>query len=239
MKKLCVKCNVEKEKTLFNKFKSSKDGLQSYCKECCKIIDKEYKLKNKEKLKEKQLEYYSKNIHIVKNYYLKNKEKLKEKQKIYNSNNVEKKKEYAKKYRSDLDNKEKQRKKASEWRDNNREYVRKSRANYMKEYRKKSPTYRLRENIGHYIRQALIDSIPKSGTYKKYLGCSITEYRQYLEKLFKPEMTWENYGIYWEIDHIKAISNFDLTNEEEILKAFCYLNTQPLSIKENRQKSNK
>ena len=148
-------------------------------------------------------------------------------------------KKYSKKYRSDPNNKEKQKKKASEWRDNNREHVRKSRANYMKEYRKKSPIYKLRENIGHYIRKALIDSIPKSGTYKKYLGCPINEYKQYLEKLFNPEMNWENYGTYWEIDHKKAISNFDLTKEEEIYKAFHYTNTQPLTVKENRQKSNK
>ena len=109
----------------------------------------------------------------------------------------------------------------------------------MKEYRKNSPTYRLRENIGHYIRQALINSVSKSGTYKEYLGCSVKEYRYYLEKQFTPEMNWDNYGQYWEIDHIHPISKFDLGNINEIKKAFNYTNTQPLSIKDNRQKSNK
>jgi len=52
-------------------------------------------------------------------------------------------------------------------------------------------------------------------------------------------MNWENYGIYWEIDHKQPISTFDLTKEQEIKECFNYTNTQPLSINENRQKGNK
>lgn len=193
---------------------------------------------NKYWTKEKQKEYYErKGKELAKKYYQDSKNDRKEYQSEYYQNNKEE--QYKKNRERLVKNKEKYKETNDKWREDNKEKLKIRQRNYMKEYRKKSPTYRLRENIGHYIRQALIDSIPKSGTYKKYLGCSINEYRQYLEKLFKSEMTWENYGTYWEIDHIKAISNFDLTKEEEILKAFHYLNTQPLSIKENRQKSNK
>jgi hypothetical protein len=52
-------------------------------------------------------------------------------------------------------------------------------------------------------------------------------------------MNWKNYGTYWEIDHIKPISLFDLTKKQEIKKCFNYKNTKPLSINENRQKENK
>jgi len=49
-----------------------------------------------------------------------------------------------------------------------------------------------------------------------------------LEQRFKLEMTWENHGILWEIDHIKACSNFDLTKLEEQKQCFHYTNLQPL-----------
>jgi hypothetical protein len=41
-------------------------------------------------------------------------------------------------------------------------------------------------------------------------------------------MSWENWGVVWEIDHKQPISSFDLTQEENIYKAFNYQNTQPL-----------
>ena len=79
----------------------------------------------------------------------------------------------------------------------------------------------------------------KSNSSEELLGCPIEEYIVYLEQHFNQNMTWENYGIYWEIDHTKPISSFDLTKEQEIKKCFNYKNTKPLSINENRQKGNK
>ena len=49
-------------------------------------------------------------------------------------------------------------------------------------------------------------------------------------------MNWENYGTYWEIDHIKPIEMFDFTNENEIQECWNYKNLQPLTINENRTK---
>ena len=72
----------------------------------------------------------------------------------------------------------------------------------------------------------------------EYLGCSIGEYCIYLESKFDIGMNWENQGEYWEIDHIKPISSFNLDNEEDLYKVFHYTNTQPLEKKENRLKSN-
>ena len=50
-------------------------------------------------------------------------------------------------------------------------------------------------------------------------------------------MNWDNQGTYWQIDHIKPIASFDLSNEEELYKVFHYTNTQPLEATENRLKS--
>lgn len=73
----------------------------------------------------------------------------------------------------------------------------------------------------------------------KLLGCTVEECRQHLESQFKPEMTWENHGKVWEIDHIKPCSLFDLIKEEEQHECFHYSNLQPLFKKDNRVKSNK
>lgn len=43
--KICSKCKVNKPLCEFNKNKQHKDGLHSYCKNCYKTINAEYKLK--------------------------------------------------------------------------------------------------------------------------------------------------------------------------------------------------
>ena len=73
----------------------------------------------------------------------------------------------------------------------------------------------------------------------EYLGCSIKDYTLYLEQQFDDNMTWDNYGSYWEIDHIKPIASFDLNIEENLYNCFYYLNTQPLEKTQNREKSDK
>lgn len=63
----------------------------------------------------------------------------------------------------------------------------------------------------------------------KYLGCTFNEYSEYLENQFDGDMSWENYGEYWEIDHIIPLSKGG---------SFHYTNTQPLVIEKNRKKGN-
>jgi hypothetical protein len=50
-------------------------------------------------------------------------------------------------------------------------------------------------------------------------------------------MSWDNWGPYWEIDHILPLSSFNLNTLLEQKKAFNYKNTQPLTIHENRSKN--
>jgi len=131
----------------------------------------------------------------------------------------------------------------AKWRENNRDKIKETNAK-NKEYKRKwaqnqrqiSIQYRLKENIRSRINLALKN---KSNSSEELLGCPIEKYIIYLEQQFDQNMNWENYGIYWEIDHKQPISTFDLTKEQEIKECFNYTNTQPLSINENRQKGNK
>ncbi len=72
----------------------------------------------------------------------------------------------------------------------------------------------------------------------EYIGCSMPELRKHFESKFTTEMSWDNYGS-WHIDHIKACSNFDLTNVDGQKACFHYSNLQPLWATDNLIKSNK
>ena len=75
------------------------------------------------------------------------------------------------------------------------------------------------------------------------LGCSIKEFKIWLESKFIENMSWENYGFgmdKWNIDHIIPISNFkhlDTLEEQKI--CFNYTNLQPLWQKDNFEKHDK
>jgi hypothetical protein len=106
-----------------------------------------------------------------------------------------------------------------------------------KEYRKKEYDekygkdieWTILRNLRIRLNHALKNNF-KNGKTLDLLGCSIKEFKIFLENQFDQNMTWENYGKYWEIDHIYPLSKGG---------SFHYTNTRPLKISENRIKSNK
>ena len=62
-----------------------------------------------------------------------------------------------------------------------------------------------------------------------------------MEKQFDKAMSWDNYGSYWEIDHIKPKSLFNYVYPEdlEFQKCWALNNFQPLEKGANRRKYNK
>ena len=94
--------------------------------------------------------------------------------------------------------------------------------------RRKDPKTRLKESLRARIYNSMKDS--KDRSTLEYLGCSVDQYKIHLESQFTPEMNWENWGSYWEIDHIVPLSKGG---------TFHFSNTQPLTITDNRKKSNK
>lgn len=125
------------------------------------------------------------------------------------------------------------------WEDNNKEKIKEYSKKYQKLKYKNDINFKLslllRTNLNRYV---------KKGKNKYFssltlLNCTLEEFKIHLEKQFKPEMSWENHGKIWEIDHIVPCSKFDLSKEEEQRKCFNFKNLQPLYKKENRVKSNK
>jgi hypothetical protein len=74
----------------------------------------------------------------------------------------------------------------------------------------------------------------------KVLGCSPRELRAHIEAQFLPGMSWDNRGLDgWEIDLIRPISSFDLTDPDQVGLCFHYTNVQPLWRADNQRKYNR
>jgi len=124
--------------------------------------------------------------------------------------------------------------KSNSWQKANRSKVNEARRDYFRERRHFDPQYRMRKNIQVTTSQAL--RRPDSLNEVKYVGCSNVELKQHIESQFSPEMSWNNYGTFWEIDHIKGLREFDLLDPVQVEAAAHFINIRPLKRLENRQR---
>lgn len=71
-----------------------------------------------------------------------------------------------------------------------------------------------------------------------YVNLTQDELVEYIQSLFTPDMSWDNYGKVWELDHIKPVCKFDLTVESDLHKCYYYTNLRPILKQHNRRKHN-
>jgi len=208
MERKCTKCNIVKPLEMFNFDSRGKFGVEARCKVCKNKLVKEHKKKT----------------NYDKKYYLENKTTHNQKTKEYIEKNKEAYNKYQNQYKKD--NNYKSQKKYNQ---KNKDVLLQKSYPRRKQKIQNDSSYKLRIRISTDICNRLKKHILKKKTSSiDYLGCSFNQYKDYLESLFFNEMSWENWGVVWEIDHKTPISSFDLTQEENIYKAFNYQNTQPL-----------
>lgn len=142
-------------------------------------------------------------------------------------------------------------KKPYSWSEKNKEYQQRYRLKYKEKIAQKRRIKfheRLSNDVNFHLiwllRSRVMIAIKKQLADKAYktielLGCLIQTAREHIENQFNNEMTWENHGKLWEIDHRIPISSFDLTKPENQKKAFHWTNLQPLIKQENRSKGSK
>lgn len=101
----------------------------------------------------------------------------------------------------------------------------------------------LQSKIGLNLRKRLTSAIKgrfKGGSAVAALGCSIEHLILRLEAMWVEGMSWDNYGPKgWHIDHIKPLSEFDLTDPAQVSLACHYRNLQPLWAGPNIAKGGK
>ena len=230
MKKICSKCKELKEFSEFYKCKYFKDGLQYKCKtytkefylknnkEIIKKCNKTWFEKNKERVKKQRQNYYRINIEEIKaknkEYRKNNKETIKQRTKKWYINNIENVKEYKRKYGKNPKNKE----------NANLRY----KLRYDNDF-----VYRLNYAMGSAIYRSLKGN--KVGRHwEDLVGYKLNDLKQHLEKQFKPDMNWNNYGK-WHIDHIIPINLwiFESYNDIEFRLCWSLANLQPLWAVDN------
>jgi len=135
-------------------------------------------------------------------YYHKNKDKAKK----YKEANKEKNKQYQKEY----------------WHKNKKRIY-----ENKKTFFDKNPEAKMLQKTRIQVSKEISRGIRFITSTIKYLGCDFEFYKEYLESQFDSNMSWENYGEYWEIDHIIPLNKGG---------SFHYANTQPLSVEKNRIK---
>ena len=104
---------------------------------------------------------------------------------------------------------------------------------YRKDYFQNNPIQKVIEAYRGRIRALIKDSRSDSDCSIDWLGCSIDFFKKWLEYNFTNEMTWENHGTYWHLDHITPCASFDFYKYEDRHKCFHWSNIAPLEAKEN------
>ena len=98
--------------------------------------------------------------------------------------------------------------------------------------------FKLTKRLRIRLLQALNGNF-KNGSAIDNLGCSVEELKSHLESQFEPGMSWENHGHgngKWNIDHIRPLASFDLTDPRQVALACHYTNLQPLWYEDNVKK---
>jgi hypothetical protein len=108
---------------------------------------------------------------------------------------------------------------------------------YVERYHN-DPIFKLHVTCKSRIRSAL----EKCKTTNDYIGCDGIFYVMWIEFCLKQEneeLTLENHGDVWHIDHVIPIANFDLNDKKQQMICFNWRNTMPLNAKINMSKHNK
>ena len=163
------------------------------------------------------------------------KDRKKEREKAYRSTPEykERQKEYRKVYNQLPESKAKRsaRRKSLDNAKKRREY---------QEQQRKCPKYRLRQSVSVLIRMAIKNAggSKDGGRTFEHLSYTPQQLAAHIEGLFTNDMTWDNYGIYWHLDHIipQAALPYDSLTHSNFAKCWALENLQPLEAGENMSK---
>ena len=157
-----------------------------------------------------------------------------QKQKIYDSENreriINRNKDYYLKNRDQIN-------------ENHRKYKREKRdkINFYKKNRRDldlnfTPPCNLRSRTSMAFKS---QNVTKTNKTFDLLGCSHSFSKNWIIHQLHGNMTVENYGSVWQIDHCLPITSFNLLDENDMKKCFNWITLRPMYSKENNSKNDK
>lgn len=248
--KFCLTCNTWKDISEFGNKAKTKDGLNSQCKACVRA----YRLRSLDRIKAYEEDHreehkaYMKAYHEVlrqerkikeQKYYEEHKEEIEQQKEQRRLKAIENKKKYTYEHREEA----KARAKKYYW-----EHLEKYKAYEQTEARKQSRKlqdmkrsknvfYRINKAFAQGMRHSLKSN--KAGQHwEDLIPYTLQQVREHLESQFTPSMSWDNYGTYWEIDHIIPQNLFNIQSPEDKEFKICWslANLRPLKKSLNRQR---
>ena len=196
----------------FNKNKNNKDGLSNRCKKCVKKSVKSSYLKNKEYYCKTETERY-------KNWKIHNPEKYKQQSLFWNEKY--KNEGYWQKY----------------YQNNKEKITDKYKQKIVKDKRNAKWKHRYKNDIKFKLKILMQANfhlffkdkgLNKNLSFSKIINYTYNDLIKYLEINFRLGMNWENFGILWEIHHIKPQNMFNPLNELEVKVCWDLNNLLPL-----------
>jgi hypothetical protein len=251
--KKCTKCGETLPIENFNKkkHKSGSYGYDSFCRDCRKVISREWHDAHKKPPLIKMCERCGKEYKTInpnQKFCCPKPRKTNDLRSLTPEERIQYKKQYYKQWCEANTDKRKQ------YVQDNKDHLNAMRRAYVaankdkyRAIKRKDKKRRMQNDIDYRLKVRISQKIRTTINGQKLynhsldlLGCSVAEAREHLERQFQPGMTWDNWGVKgWHIDHIIPISSFDFTDIEQQRRCFHYTNLQPLWWMDNIMKADK
>lgn len=266
--KTCSRCRQTKSYSEFNRNRNRKDGLSSICKECDKLdsqryrdehpnYDKNYyaeKHKEEKEIQAKiQADLKARNMRVcskcrrelpISEFGYGGSEKAgsnwcndchKEYRKKYQEITKERKRQYDKMYRA------MHKEQARIYKINNADKIKQYQADNADKIKAYNKQRYENNKLGKLMSNAMCAALKgaKAGQHwEDLVPYNLQQLRNHLESLFTPSMTWDNYGSYWEVDHIIPQNLFTFTSSDDNEFQICWslINLRPLEKSLNRSR---
>jgi len=121
-----------------------------------------------------------------------------------------------------------------------REVQRLAKAAAYRRKQRQDPAYRMRDTVRTLVYHTIVlrEGKTKGGSTFKHLPYTPQDLRDHLESQFDEHMTWDNYGTYWQLDHVipTAALPYDSLTHPNFAKCWDINNLQPLEKAKNASK---